>query len=70
MNQRELLVVQVVYRQGVVKKFIAHGDILMKDFIQQVEVFGRPRLYRHLHIVRDVAAETAAGALLLNGGRP
>jgi hypothetical protein len=58
-----LLSVQVVYRQGLVKTFIAHQDILMSDFMKAVRAEGKVKTVRFMPDVEKPVAD-----LLIHSG--
>lgn len=57
------LSVQVVYRQGLVKQFIAAQNILMADFMRIVRAEGKIKAVRFLPDI-----DQAAATVLINTG--
>ena len=49
--------VQIVYRQGMVKLFLAPKEILMHDFMRTVRSFGKVKTTRFLPDVDQEAAD-------------
>ncbi len=50
--------VQVVYRQGLVKAFVApHGEMLMEDFMKVVRAEGKVKTVRFLPDIDQAAAD-------------
>lgn len=60
---------QVVYRQGVVKDFIAPSEMTVCDFASHINRFGKVRLLRSLRLVDNLATELTAGGVTFLPGR-
>jgi len=61
---------QVVYRQGLVKDFIASDQMTLFDFMSHANHFGKVRLLRSMRPVENLSTELAGGNVSVLPWRP
>jgi hypothetical protein len=62
--------VQIVYRQSLVRDFVAHGDIKLVDFYRRIKAIGRVKTIREPQPIADLNLEDVSTAVVLYDSEP